>query len=554
MLGTGGGLLAAGATAGAGWLVHVNRIGFRANLLPLLLALWVWLLLRALDEQGNRRRDWLGAGVVLGLIAYSYLAGRMVPVLLALFVGYLAIWQRPLLRCCWRGLVLMLAAATLVVMPLVVHFLRVPSDWSERYSQVALCGGVLDVACLGDIVQHAWAALLLVGVRGDPAVFLNTPDSPALPVLVGWLFYPGLLLALWRWKEPAMALLVLWWGTMVLPGVLSMESPHYLRMIGAAPPSMLVWALALVAAGTWLRRSWPRLQPALPAVGAALVLFIAASTAYDYFGQWARRPVLYYGYMAYATQAAQVAQQVPPDVNLYISEDYYRHASYIYLAPRTEQAHWFDGRAAWPLAPPGEPALYILSAMTPLDERVAPFVRDGQGESVVNERNQYAYLLLTMPQGMQTPPQPEIVGDAALGPLAFQGMSIQPHQPGKPLRLTLFWQVREPAIEPTVEPAIESNMREMRLFVHLLDESGVLLAQDDSLGYPAAEWQAGERFVTFHTLPLPAAGIPEGARLEVGLYDTHSGERLPASGPDAQQGRVWLPLHALDEQGNWLDN
>jgi hypothetical protein len=124
--------------------------------------------------------------------------------------------------------------------------------------------------------------------------------------------------------------------------------------------------------------------------------------------------------------------------------------------------------------------------------------------------------------------------------------------------LTLFWQVREPAIEPTVEPtvepAIESNMREMRLFVHLLDESGVLLAQDDSLGYPAAEWQAGERFVTFHTLPLPAAGIPEGARLEVGLYDTHSGERLPASGPDAQQGRVWLPLHALDEQGNWLDN
>jgi hypothetical protein len=300
-------------------------------------------------------------------------------------------------------------------------------------------------------------------------------------------------------------------------------------MIGAAPPSMLLWALALVAAGARLRRRWPRLQPALPAAGAALVLFIAASTAYDYFGQWARRPVLYYGYMAYATQAAQVAQQVPPDVNLYISEDYYRHASYIYLAPRTEQAHWFDGRAAWPLAPPGEPALYILSAMTPLDERVTPFVRDGQGESVVNERNQYAYLLLKMPQGTQTPPRPEIAGDASLGPLAFRGMSIQPRQPGEPLRLTLFWQVRE------------LTTREVRLFVHLRDESGTLLVQDDSLGYPAAEWQAGEQFVTFHTLHLPAV-IPDGAHLEVGLYDTRSGERLPASGPDAQQGRVWLPL------------
>jgi hypothetical protein len=216
-------------------------------------------------------------------------------------------------------------------------------------------------------------------------------------------------------------------------------------------------------------------------------------------------------------------------VALYISEDYYRHATYIYLAPRTAQAHWFDGRQALPLAPPGEPARYLFSAMTPLDERIAPFLAAGQGTSVVNERNQYAYMWVEMPQGMPSPPPPAQAGAATVGVLAFEGFTVAPRQAGEPLHLTLYWR------------ASASTEREFRLFVHLLDAEGRMVAQDDSLGYPSAEWQSGERFVTFHTLPLPG-GAADGTALEVGLYDTHSGERLPASGPDARAGRLWLPL------------
>lgn len=75
-----------------------------------------------------------------------------------------------------------------------------------------------------------------------------------------------------------------------------------------------------------------------------------------------------------------------------------------------------------------------------------------------------------------------------------------------------------------------------RVFVHLVDEGGQIVAQSD--GEPAGwtrattGWAPGEYVVDEHTLALPDEAPGGPFSLRVGLYDPETGERLPAGDGD----------------------
>ena len=81
------------------------------------------------------------------------------------------------------------------------------------------------------------------------------------------------------------------------------------------------------------------------------------------------------------------------------------------------------------------------------------------------------------------------------------------------------------------------------VFVHLLDEVGNLVAQDDQQpvrgNYPTSFWDMEEPIADAHSLVLPASLPPGRYNLHVGLYLLDSEERLPVSGP-ASQGNYAL--------------
>lgn len=54
--------------------------------------------------------------------------------------------------------------------------------------------------------------------------------------------------------------------------------------------------------------------------------------------------------------------------------------------------------------------------------------------------------------------------------------------------------------------------------VYLLDEQGQVVAQHDGPGFDSIQWQAGDRFVTFHRLSLPADLPPGDYQMAVALY------------------------------------
>lgn len=526
------GLLAALAVACGPWLLHIGRTGYRANTLPLVSSLAVLMLYRALQPGGQRvrDRDWLLSGALFGLSLYTYAVVRVLPLLGPLLLLYLGLWHRERLRRSGRGIALFALALLIVSTPYVYHMLRVPSDWSERFRQVSLTEAEGSRAAL--LLDNLRLALSMFGVRGVADDVMRLPFRPVFVGVAALPFYVGVGLALWRWRELACGLVLLWLGVMLLPVLLAADTKlHWIHAIGAAPPTYLLWGLGAASAWAWLSRRWT--GRALGAASGWLIGLLLAgwwtqATSREYFQSWARRPEVYYNYMQYATDAARAAEQMPATETLLISEDYYRHATYLFLAPRTRSAQWFDARSAvvWPRSAPWTA---IVSASTPTTDDIAPLIAEAQGEPYAPD-GLYSYIKLrgtTVPPF--TPPTPLVARFGEV--LELQGIDLRGAlEPGATMRLQLYNQ------------ALAAPGRELRLFVHIEDERNRVLAQQDVLGYDAREWQPGDQFISFHTLRLPPS-LPEGRlRLVVGLYDAVTGQRYQVSGTGAQGDFIELAV------------
>lgn len=113
-------------------------------------------------------------------------------------------------------------------------------------------------------------------------------------------------------------------------------------------------------------------------------------------------------------------------------------------------------------------------------------------------------------------------GAAAEPALWLTGVDVGAARPGEELTLLTSWQTG---------PA---RFLSLAMFVHLLDGSGNIVAQDDGLGYPPHTWQPGDRFLQLARLPLPPDLPPGDYTLQFGLYDRAGGARWPALNADGQ--------------------
>ncbi|MCL4540733.1 MAG: glycosyltransferase family 39 protein [Chloroflexi bacterium] len=95
-------------------------------------------------------------------------------------------------------------------------------------------------------------------------------------------------------------------------------------------------------------------------------------------------------------------------------------------------------------------------------------------------------------------------------------------RPAHALTVTLVWQdIRTPALD-------------YKVFIHLLDAQGRIVAQNDSMpgngGLPTRGWLPREVITDVHLIMIPVKLPPGGYHLELGLYDPRSGRRLLLGG------------------------
>ncbi len=87
--------------------------------------------------------------------------------------------------------------------------------------------------------------------------------------------------------------------------------------------------------------------------------------------------------------------------------------------------------------------------------------------------------------------------------------------------------------------------REHKIFVHLLDGEGELVAQHDGFDLAWRGLRAGDEFAQLHTILLPP-DLPSGSYgLQMGVYQVEDGLRLPLAVPGGVSDRVLLQVVSI---------
>jgi 4-amino-4-deoxy-L-arabinose transferase-like glycosyltransferase len=551
LLGRRVGMLAAILAATTVWTINLSRVALRAGTLPLLLAVAMALLWRALQ-----RRSWptmLAAGACYGLTFYTYLAARLTPLLLLLFILYAWRWQRSLL---WgRGWLLFALAAALVAAPL-GGYLATHAALLGRADQISILNPALNQGDLGGtLLKQAARAAGMFFYRGDFIPRHNVPWRPVFDPLLGAAFALGVGVALWRARrEAAGVLALLWVGVMLLPTVFAEGAPHLLRAVGVLPAALLFPALGLETC--WRALAWRgwRVGGAV-LVGATLIL--SAALGLEAYGRHLRSAPVYYQFESGAVELAATinrylgqgwrgeglgvpAPEAHPGRRVILDERLWNNwASVRYLCPTTPGLIVIPPNEGVPIS---SVMPETLIALWPYDQARPALVLLPRECMIVAEEG-------AREQGdLETESRLLYVTWRSADPTAAPRNSGARWAEGVTLRgyrrarlangdeeVMLYWQAAQPlAAHYTV-------------FVHALCGEALVAQHDGPPAqgyYDTTLWRAGDVIADRHLLTAPAACAVGGTRLRVGLYRGETMAHLAvldAAGNPTAQTSVILP-------------
>ncbi len=300
-------LLLMALVASSYWHVIVSRQGLRIPLTPLVTALLLVYLARAMRY--NRRSDYVKAALVLGFGLYTYQAVRMLPVLIVIGV-FFAIWMRAV---SWRQrllylvhLAILVFVSLMVFLPMLHFWLDFPNSFWMRTS-TRLLGDHLAFATVDDAVEALSAnipilmhnirnALLMYNWKGDIGWFNGASEHPVMDTLTGGFLILGAAAWLARmiksrdpvvWFMPVVILI------MLMPTALSLAhpeaNPSNSRALGTVPVVYLFAALPLAMIAVRLKRLIKGGKGMIVAIvfGVGVVLLANHQNSETYFDRYA---------------------------------------------------------------------------------------------------------------------------------------------------------------------------------------------------------------------------------------------------------------------------
>ena len=542
-------LLAAALMAISFWPLATSRQALRAGLLPFFMATAVWFFWQILHRTGERRvtgnSRWLVAGfaISVAITLHIYLAARVAWLLFPAFLLYLVLVQRAAFRQVWAPTLAGLALVGLLVIPMLIYLQNHPEALT-RLEMLDRPLQDLQTGRFGTLLQNARDALLAFVWPGYGDAFLayNIPGRPVLDLVTAFFFVTGILISLWRWRQPAYAFLLIWFGTGITPSLVTGATANTTRNLAALPAVYVLPTIGFTTIAWWLAaRQRGVYRAALAATIALWLLFTGITTASDYFIRWGRSAEVRGAYQHTLTEVFDYLERTRTFTHHVVISSVYPgpvHDPSIALVlsgGESRPARWIDARYA--LLIPPEPSIRLLIPdSTPPHPAFRPLL---QPVATVRLRPDdldpsfTLYSLAADPLALWPPAVAVNFGDAAS---LMHARWLQPTvSPGATAELLTAWRVLDPArVGPIVPPAYTTDVV---MFTQLLDESGNHFAQRDSLEAPSWDWQRGDVIIQVHPIAIPTNTVPGAYPAIVGIYDRQSHERLPV----------------LDENGNVID-
>ncbi len=369
------GVAAAGFGAWSKWSVSLARQGIEYIYPIPLTALVLWALLRYV-RRGDRGSA-LAAGAAIGIGLHTYLAFRIVPLLVPLALGAALLDRRRRGRR-WTtvGDGLLVAATSVILFLPVVKFAFLGEDRAFFWYRILTRTTAAEKALGGDPGRAFLANLGNMARafhwKGSSTWTVLPMDEPFLDVVAGGLLFAGLVLALrqalggcWRWAGLLAALFLL-----TLPSTLSIAFPEENPSVNRAGPALPVVFLLIGLAFAHLWNGFLRERIALRVVGLSAMLagagYSLQRNAEAYFGRLA---VSYDALIEHAQEIAAViaryrSQGIPIQQSYLLATDFWVDARLV--AFELGQPAWSDtNNVAPPNVPEGlaaRPLVFIYRA------------------------------------------------------------------------------------------------------------------------------------------------------------------------------------------------
>ncbi|MCA9897453.1 MAG: methyltransferase domain-containing protein [Anaerolineales bacterium] len=259
------GLLAAILLLGSHFHLHYSRLGMTNiwdGLLMLLALGAIGVAWQRPSTAPHQRTIWLWAGGLVGLNAYAFTSSRVLPVvLIAWFVLSLLLDWKSFRAQGWH-LLAALGMTLVVALPLLLFYNNNPTIFMERANALGILPGQTNWLA-GEAARTGMSqtAVLWQQFWQSALAFNGIPDNspayrPLIPLLTfgpAVLMVLGFFLALFRVRQNNHRLLLLWpLGTIIVAGMLLIESPQSHRLVVATPALALLAAIALVTLGNLL--------------------------------------------------------------------------------------------------------------------------------------------------------------------------------------------------------------------------------------------------------------------------------------------------------------
>jgi 4-amino-4-deoxy-L-arabinose transferase-like glycosyltransferase len=530
------GFVAAGLTAVSFWMVSVNRMGLRANLLPLFALLIVWGVFKVYSSEFRDKKIVVLIGIALGLAIYTYTSSFALYVAFGVFLLALIVFRRSTFSQKWRLYLIIGVTGLLLALPMVYIRLNDPQG-TNRVSTISRPLNDFLAGKSDELMGNFWGLVGMPFFTGDPEWRYNVSDRPLFVTPVGLLVYLGFGVALFRVRKSPVYIMFLVFATVgLLPSLLTVSAPSFLRSIIALPAVMLFVALAVDLLPD-KRLVW--------AAGAGVIALTGATDWTAYFDTWIRNDEVQTIYRDDLEQLAKyptantrmIASTSNPELDPLLFQ---------YYQPQTDVV-FFNGQTNIVLS--DQPALLFispLSAITPphLDwlgqaqgtTPLSPIYRqDGEvafevyqldaaqalQSQLTEVQNQpvYLYNQTQFPRGdvsewAEEIPYPVNFGTVVqLVGVELPRREINSEHDG--VNIQLYFQ-----------PLIERIDVPLNVFVHMSRRDGNVHAQRDFLGVPTIEWTHDLTFIQDNF--VIAGPTPPGRYIiTMGIYNFQTGERLP---------------------------
>jgi hypothetical protein len=325
--------------------------------------------------------------------------------------------------------------------------------------------------------------------------------------------------------------------------VVTLEAPSSIRNVLGQVTTFVFPALSVVEIGRWIR-SWMsgpgfKIGRRFSTVGHLTLILLAfvpscLVTARDYFVHWPQLETVRYVHQTALTAIGRQLDELPPETAVAVAgwSAHTLDRPTLELTTRRDVSEirlcdLHEDRTL--IVPTGRDSRLFVPSRIPFDEDLRQRLLTWGADVATDETGAFTSYRLSdrtvlerhlglleheaaLPDGSAVE-LPVSFG----GHLAFLGYEWL-QRDSDSLQLLTYWRVVEPPSS------------RLKIFVHLLDDTGDRVAQHDGLGSPPRGWMPGDLLVQKHVMTPSESLVCGLCRPQVGLYNASSGSRLSVAG------------------------